>query len=133
MRKILWALIIWPFMTTPYNTFSTAQLFSSKCMHVIYNSDNPLLDWNVLQKSISPRPWVKSNKSNKYKIISIVMKFFFLDSYLQYLFITREKNLALMLLHYLHMLLSLSLNQCSDSSGVILGENRGMQGILIQI
>ena len=43
-EPVLWALIVWPFMTSPYNTFSTAQLFSNTSM------------------SISPRPWVKSNK-----------------------------------------------------------------------
>ena len=35
----------------------------------------------------------------------------------------------LLLLHYLHMLLSLSLNQYSDSSGVIWGLKKGKAGI----
>ena len=54
----------------------------------ICNSDYPSIERPALQKSISPRPWVISNKFNMFKIISIAMK----SLYLQYFFTKRKFN-----------------------------------------
>ena len=55
--------------------------------------------------------------------------FFFFYGNIYIIIFLKEKILVLLLLHYLHMLLSLSLNQYSDSSGVIWGLEKGKASI----